>query len=119
MISKQPQNKWSGGIGAEYGSYNYISSNFDANGALIDDKLFLSLSGAAKSDDGWIKNKFNGDDKASKSVGHRFSAALTAKPTDRLTARLTLAHDKDDSDFFREGSGAGASDSEIFYGMSR
>ena len=119
VISKQPQNKWSGGIGAEYGSYNYISSNFDANGALIDDKLFLSLSGAIKSDDGWIKNEFNGDDKASKSVEHRFSVALTVKPTDRLTARLTLAHDKDDSDFFRGGSGAGASDSEIFYGMSR
>lgn len=105
VVSKTPENEWSGNVGAEYGNYNWLNLSADANGALIDDKLFLSLGGAFSNDDGWIKNEFNNDDKAAKEKKYKINATLTAKPTERLTARLTLAQDIGDEYFYKGGNG--------------
>lgn len=105
IITKTPNNQWSGNLGAEYGSYNQIQTMFDANGALIDDKLFLSLAGNFYSDDGWIKNDYKNDKKANKAKRHNFSSTLIFKPTDRLSARLGLAVDKAKDYFYQGGTG--------------
>ena len=47
IVLKEPDNEWSGSIGAEYGSRKYMLGLFEASGALIDDKLFLGLNGSA------------------------------------------------------------------------
>ncbi|MGB2552372.1 TonB-dependent receptor [Campylobacter sp. MOP51] len=105
VVSKQPKNEWSGAVGSEYGSYNYMMGNFNANGALINDILFLNVGGYASKDDGWIKNEYNGDKKANKTNDHKFDATVTVKPTDRLTARLTLVEERSKEYFYRGGTG--------------
>ncbi|MGH1600784.1 TonB-dependent receptor [Campylobacter majalis] len=104
IITKEPQNEWSGNLGAEYGSYNYLNLSSNANGAIIDDKLFLNLGGVLSSDDGWIKNDYNGDKKANKNRSYKFNTMLTAKPLDRLTLRLTLSADKQKDYFYKGGT---------------
>lgn len=105
VVSKPPKNEWSGAVGSEYGSYNYMMGNFNANGALIDDVLFLNIGGYASKDDGWITNEYNGDKKANKTNDHKFDLAFTLKPTDRLTTRLTLVEERSKEHFYQGGTG--------------
>lgn len=105
IVSRMPDNKWSGDIGMEYGSYSKFNSNLNLGGALIDDKLFLNLGASFMSDDGWIKNDFNDDKKAAKNSENRFDISLISKPTDRLLMRLNLAKEKAKENFFRGGEG--------------
>ena len=105
VITKAPKNEWGGNFTAEYGSHKYMMSGLDANGALIDDKLFMSFGAIGQRDDGWITNAYNKDDRANKNSSYKFNATLTAKPTDRLTARLTLSADRAKDGFFQGGIG--------------
>lgn len=91
IVTKTPSNEWHGNIGAEYGNYNYMRSTFNTNGALVDDTLYAGINGIYTSDDGWITNNYPGMDKnADKDKERKLSAFILYKPTDRLSARLTL-----------------------------
>lgn len=63
LITKQPGNKLNGKISAEYGNYDSFRSVAGVGGPIVDDKLFLGLSGLFYSSDGYMENLANGDDK--------------------------------------------------------
>ncbi len=94
IVTKTPENKWHGMIGSEYGSYNYMQGIFNMSGSLIADTLFMGINGKYEQDDGWIDNT----NAQSSAAGNEFdkqqlSGYLLFTPTDRLSARLTLAMD--------------------------
>jgi len=93
IVTKEPENQWHGTIGTEYGSYNNMQGAFNVNGALIQDKLYLGLNGRYQQDDGWITNDYYDDDEANKSESQNLGAFLLFKPTDRFSAKFTLAND--------------------------
>ena len=91
IITKEPSNEWHGNIGAEYGNYNYMRGTFNTNGALIENKLFAGINGSFQKDDGWITNHYPGmKSNADEDRERKTSAFLLYKPTDELSARLTI-----------------------------
>ncbi len=97
IITKQANNEWSGNAGLEYGNYNTMYGTFATNGALIDDKLFLSLNGNYFQDDGWIDNEYGGVYKdANDKKRHNLGATLTYKPTDKMTMRFNISNYNND-----------------------
>lgn len=103
VIGKEPENEWTGSLGLEYGSNNYLLGSVNARGALIDDKLFLNLGMVGNQDDGWITNDYDGSH-ADDEKEFKFNATLTAKPTERLTAKLTLGAKKVNTHFLKGGN---------------
>nr|WP_320191249.1 TonB-dependent receptor [uncultured Desulfobacter sp.] len=94
IVTKEPENKWHGMIGAEYGSDNYMQGIFNMNGSLMENTLYMGINGKYEQDDGWIDNTYPG----SNSVGNesdqqQLSGYLLYTPTERFSARLTLSMD--------------------------
>ncbi|MCD4758383.1 MAG: TonB-dependent receptor [Arcobacteraceae bacterium] len=91
IITKNPTNEWSGSIGAEYGSNNYMQSSFNTSGALIENKLYAGINGSFMSDDGWITNNYSGmDNDADKDKERKTSAFLLFQPTDKFSTKLIV-----------------------------
>jgi iron complex outermembrane receptor protein len=81
-------------VNAEYGSFNFMRGLFSGSGPLIKDSLYLGINGQYQSDDGWIENTHSGmDDDANEEEDRRISGYFLYKPTDRLSARLTVSND--------------------------
>lgn len=100
VVTKTPANAWHGRIGAEYGKNNYVQGIFNVRGPVAKDKLYLGINGQYEQDDGWIKNIHPGMDRnADNRNDKRFSGYLLYKPTDRLSARLTLSYDYEREDW--------------------
>ncbi len=94
IITKTGDNKWHGTLGAEYGNNNYVQGIFNVSGPAVKDKLFFGVNGQYQRDDGWIKNIYPGMGKdANHKNDQRYSGYLLYKPTNRLSARLTLGYD--------------------------
>jgi iron complex outermembrane receptor protein len=94
IVTKKPENDWRGKIGAEYGSYNFARGVFNANGALVDDKLYVGINGQYQQDDGWIENENpDRDSDFNKADDRRVNLNLTATPVDRFTARISLINE--------------------------
>ena len=92
IVTKQPENAWHGMAGAEYGSYNYMQGIFNLNGSLVENKLFAGINGKYEQDDGWIENTYPGMDSAGNEAENmQLSGYFLYTPTDRFTARVTLA----------------------------
>lgn len=89
IITKSPNNEWTGNVGVEYGSNNHKQGSFTANGALVDNKLFLNVGLLADKNDGWIVNDYDGSD-ANALEEKKLNTALTLKPNKKLTAKLSL-----------------------------
>lgn len=94
IVTKTPENKWHGMINAEYGRYDYMQGIFNMNGSLVKDTLYMGINGKYEQDDGWIDNT----NAQSSAAGNEFdkqqlSGYLLFTPTDRFSARLTLAMD--------------------------
>lgn len=104
VISKTPENQWQGSAGFEVGSNQYLQGSFNANGALVKDKLFLNVGLQADKHNGWITNDFDGSD-ADVDKNIKFNTTLTFKPTDRLTTKLSLATYKINNDWASAGIG--------------
>lgn len=88
VISRKPTNEWHGTLQAEYGSFNTQRYGVAINGPLIEDKLFLSLSGSHYSSTGYM----NHDD-----VWHgnlerteRFKGQLRFTPTEDIEINFHL-----------------------------
>ncbi|MFL1706316.1 TonB-dependent receptor [Campylobacter sp. MOP7] len=87
VVLKDPSNEWSGSVGAEYGSYKYRIGTFEANGALVDDVLYLGLNGSVSKDQGWITDEITGKKSNGKELNN-FGLNLKFMPTDRLSFKL-------------------------------
>lgn len=94
IVTQMPENEWQGKVGAEYGSFNFMRGLFNGSGALVKDSLYLGINGQYQQDDGWIDNTRNGrDEDSNEEEDRRFSGYLLFKPTDQLSARLTVSND--------------------------
>ncbi|RBQ31147.1 TonB-dependent siderophore receptor [Arcobacter sp. FW59] len=93
IVTKSPKNEWSGNIGAEYGNDNTFNTKLNTSGALIDNKLYAGINGSFYHTDGWIENHYpNMDKDANKKNDRKTSGFLLYKPTDNLSAKLTLTN---------------------------
>ena len=98
VTSKEPTNEWSGKFHAEYGSYQYISSQFSTSGALKENELYLSVSGQYHSDDGWVTNHYNGNEKdANKFDQQVLRTSLIYQPTDAFRIKFIANIENTDS----------------------
>lgn len=104
VISKEPKNEWYGRVGAEYGSNNYMQGTVNANGALIDNKLFLNIGVLADKNDGWITNDYNGSD-GNTFKESRLNSILTFKPNDQMTTKLSLGANNTKTTYYNAGFG--------------
>ncbi|NCD27011.1 MAG: TonB-dependent receptor, partial [Deltaproteobacteria bacterium] len=94
IVTKKPDNDWHGKVGAEYGTENHMRGVFNTNGALLDDKIFLGLNGQYEHSDGWIENdNANRDEDFNRENDRRVNLNLTATPTDKFTARLSVINE--------------------------
>ncbi|WP_151948923.1 TonB-dependent receptor [Aliarcobacter butzleri] len=101
IVTKSPKNEWSGTIGAEYGNDNTFDTKLNTNGAIIDNKLFAGINGSFYHTDGWITNHYSGmKDDANEKNDRKTSGFLLYKPTDNLSAKLTVSDNFSKSNFF-------------------
>ncbi|MDP2902946.1 MAG: TonB-dependent receptor [Methylovulum sp.] len=90
--TRQPDNILKSSVALDMGSYDYAAVNAKASGALIEDKLYFSLSGAYNGRDGFLYNSFlNNHPDTQENYSGR--AALTWKPSTAWDVRLTLTKD--------------------------
>lgn len=100
IVTKAPENKWKGMLQAEYGNDNTFNTKLNTSGALIDNKLFAGINGSFYHTDGWIENHYAGMDKdANKKNNRKTSGFLLYKPTDNLSAKLTIANNYSQKNF--------------------
>ncbi len=105
IVSKDPEDRWQGTIGAEYGSFNSVLGTVNLSGPLVPNTLFLGISGQYRRDDGWIENDYPGmEEDANREKDHKISSYLLYKPNDRFSARLTLSRDYS-KDYWEDGYG--------------
>lgn len=101
IVTKAPENKWKGMLQAEYGNDNTFNTKLNTSGALIDNKLFAGINGSFDHSDGWIENHYpNMDKHANKYNDRKTSGFLLYKPTDNLSAKLTIANNYSQKNFF-------------------
>lgn len=101
IVTKAPENKWKGMLQAEYGNDNTFNTKLNTSGALIDNKLFAGINGSFYHTDGWIENHYAGMDKdANKKNNRKTSGFLLYKPTDNLSAKLTISNNYSKKNFF-------------------
>ncbi|MCG3678808.1 TonB-dependent receptor [Aliarcobacter butzleri] len=92
IVTKEPTNDWKGSIGAEYGNDNYIQTRVNTSGAFIDNKLYAGINGSYKHTDGWMTNNYlEVEEDANSEKDRKTSGFLLYKPTDNLSAKLTVA----------------------------
>lgn len=94
IVTKEPKNMTSGSIGFEYGTNNYMEGKFNLNTPLINDKLYFNFNTNISSDDGWITNTYNNNDKAAKTEEKKFGTSFFYKITDNLSTKLVLKKEK-------------------------
>ncbi|WP_418186962.1 TonB-dependent receptor [Aliarcobacter lanthieri] len=105
IITKKPKNELNGHIGVEYGSNNFMQTSFNANGAVIADKLFLGINGKIGKDDGWQRNhNTNLGKHSTKKEFHQLNANLNYHATDNFKMALNIFNDKDYKYGFEGGS---------------
>ena len=111
IVTKEPSNSVEGSISAEYGTDNYQETAFDISAPLIDNKLFLGINGAYSQSDGWQTNHHPGNkEDANEQERYLLNAKLKYNPTDNLSIKLNISHDKNDKYGIEGGSIPAGSD---------
>ena len=95
IVTKDPDNEWHGKIGAEYGSYNLLRGIINSSGALVKDSLYLGNKTAStnRMTDGLKTHTRVWKKMPAKKKTRQLSTYLLYKPTDQLSARLTISND--------------------------
>jgi len=101
IITKEPTNIVEGDVGFEYGSNNYQRGLFNIYGPIVKDKLFFGFNTEFRSNDGWITNQNNNDDKAIKQEYESYNGSLYYKATDRLSAKLVLKREESEDNWIK------------------
>ncbi|WP_052137716.1 TonB-dependent receptor [Campylobacter sputorum] len=96
IITKEPDNEWSGDIGTEFAQDNTYTNSLNLGGALVDDKLFLTLGGYFYKTDGWLKNNYN-DSNALNDKVYKLNSSLVYKPNERFNMNLSFFKDNQDA----------------------
>lgn len=94
IITKTPTNAWSGHMGTEVANQGGKEVTGSVNGPLIEDKLYLSLSGKWREQNGWITNinpSMNSD--ADRRKENRFNIGLLYKFSEDTQVRLSASRD--------------------------
>lgn len=88
VISRKPTNEWHGTLQADYGSFNTQRYAAAISGPLIEDKLYLALSGSHYSTDGYM----NHDDTwyGNQERTERFKGMLRFTPTEDIDISFHL-----------------------------
>lgn len=98
IVTREPSNSWHGKLNTELGSRNHNFASFNSSGALIKDKLFVGINGQIQQEDGWIENTYpNVQKNANAQDKRKLGAHLLYKPTDRLKAKLNIAHETNEN----------------------
>jgi iron complex outermembrane recepter protein len=94
--TKQPDNKLSGAVAMELGSYDFYQVTANGSGALIDDRLYISLSGEYQQREGFLYNNYlNTHPDNQENFSGR--AALKWTPTKNWDIRFTATKENFDS----------------------
>ncbi len=94
IVTKKTDNAWHGKALIEYGDENFVRGAFNVGGAVRQNRLYLDLNGQYTQDDGWIENENpDREDEFNRENDRRFNLKLTATPTDRFTAHLSLTNE--------------------------
>ncbi|WP_303851297.1 TonB-dependent receptor [Seleniivibrio woodruffii] len=99
IITKQPENEWSGTFGASYGSYDTYDANFSGNGALIKDRLYVRTALKYTSTDGYFENVADGSDDVDKATAFDGKLAFTLVPNSSWNISLKADGQKYDSNY--------------------
>ena len=83
IITKKPDNEFQGGVEQVFGNYDLFRTNMHVRGPIIDDKLFLGVSGTFEKRDGYAQNDFLDEDVDSRN-GINGRARLRWTPNDKL-----------------------------------
>lgn len=88
VISRKPTNEWHGTLQADYGSFNTMRYAAAVSGPIIEDKLYIALSGSHYSTDGYM----NHDDTwyGNQERTERFKGMLRFTPTDDIDISFHL-----------------------------
>ena len=88
VISRKPTNEWHGTLQADYGSFNTMRYAAAISGPIIEDKLYIALSGSHYSTDGYM----NHDDTwyGNQERTERFKGMLRFTPTDDIDISFHL-----------------------------
>lgn len=115
IVTKEPDNEWHGQVGVEAGTQNSLFGTFNTSGALIKDTLYMGINGQGSRDDGWIENTYPGMEKnANRENDSKLGAYLLYKPTERLKAKLNVAHEEGHKYWWDGYSLAGSVDIDDF-----
>jgi len=94
IVTKTPTNTWSGQVGAEVANLGGKDVTFSVNGPLVKDTLYLSLSGKAGEQGGWITNHQAGmHANADRQDQQRFNLGLLYKASPDTQVRLNASQD--------------------------
>ena len=89
LHTRQPGRQFSGKVSAEYGSYNTSRALGEVSLPLVEDKLFLGVTGLYKTSDGYVKNISNGNKEAADEKHAAGRATLRWTPTPRWDVSFT------------------------------
>ncbi len=93
VITRDPGNTWAGKIKTKYGSWNTWQLSAYVNGPILDDKVYLGISGQYDRTDSWIRNEYPGMvEDFGRKAGHDVNGYLLFTPTERLRMRLSFTH---------------------------
>ncbi len=86
IISRQPTNEWHGGLTADYGSYNTYKVTGALNGPIIEDRLYIALSGSHYYSKGYMEH----DDTSwgNQERTERFKGMLRFTPSEDVDIRF-------------------------------
>ncbi len=84
IITKAPTNVFEGRVGLRAGNFNEKGVSGVLNGPMVKDKLFLRLSAMKSVRDGYIENKFNGEDFDNSDTTLAHVVGLLFTPTEKL-----------------------------------
>nr|WP_320191233.1 TonB-dependent receptor [uncultured Desulfobacter sp.] len=102
IISRQPDNEFRGKISVDGGEDNKKEVSLSVSGPIIQDKLFIGLSGQHYDKDGFIKNGYTGDMEGAKEHWYG-KGQLRWTPTDDLDINLIVSRLEYDNDGFTMG----------------
>lgn len=105
VVTKKPSNLTEGSASLEYGSHKKKSLNLSLRAPIIEDKIYIGLSGRYYDKNGFMENSFLGG-RANDRKNYFGKMYLRATPTDKLELSLI-------SSFYKEDSGGGSFNSVL------
>ncbi|MCP4114760.1 MAG: TonB-dependent receptor [Desulfobacteraceae bacterium] len=89
IITKKPGDHFEGKAAVTLGNYNTQDYSVSVSGPMIQDKVYFSLAGKYLVSDGYIDNRFTGNDKSNDMDDQNIRAGLRWTPTDTWDINFT------------------------------